>query len=308
MSCRTLCFFRLALLAWGITCYGVVNLNPAIAQDEPATTEIRDNSSKLANAFNAAKVDDLAAMFMPRGELIDEQGTVHKGQDAIKELLTKFFTKFPGTQMEIISDSIRLVGPVAIQEGTRFTTAKDGSNASVRFVAILTKTEQGWRIASIRDFADESIPAATPGELLQPLEWLVGDWINEGADARVKISYKWSEDNNFIIGDTVVTNNDQSIMKSSQRIGWDPILGKPRSWVFDSDGGFAEATWTQTEAGWVVQSSAVMPDGLTGSANVTITLGENGRYVMSGKNRLIGNSQEPDYEITVVKHPPAVGK
>jgi uncharacterized protein (TIGR02246 family) len=308
MSCRTLCFFRLALLAWGITCYGVVNLNPAIAQDEPATTEIRDNSSKLASAFNAAKVDDLAAMFMPRGELIDEQGTVHKGQDAIKELLTKFFTKFPGTQMEIISDSIRLVGPVAIQEGTRFTTAKDGSNASVRFVAILTKTEQGWRIASIRDFADESIPAATPGELLQPLEWLVGDWINEGADARVKISYKWSEDNNFIIGDIVVTNNDQSIMKSSQRIGWDPILGKPRSWVFDSDGGFAEATWTQTEAGWVVQSSAVMPDGLTGSANVTITLGENGRYVMSGKNRLIGNSQEPDYEITVVKHPPAVGK
>lgn len=308
MSCRTLCFFRMALFAWGIICYCIVSSNPAIAQDEPATTEIRDNSSKLANAFNAAKVDDLAAMFMPKGELIDEQGTVHKGHDAIKDLLTKFFAKFPGTQMEIISDSIRLVGPVAIQEGTRFTTAKDGTNASVRFVAILTKTDQGWRIASIRDFADESIPAATPGELLQPLGWLVGDWINEGTDARVKISYKWSEDNNFIVGDIVVTRNDQSIMKSSQRIGWDPILGKPRSWIFDSDGGFAEATWTETEAGWVVQSNAVMPDGLTGSASVTITLGENGRYVMSGKNRLIGNSQEPDYEITVVKHPPAVGK
>ncbi|MCY2976210.1 MAG: nuclear transport factor 2 family protein [Planctomycetota bacterium] len=308
MSCRTLCFFRMALFTWGITCYSVISLNLAIAQDEPATTEIRDNSSKLAIAFNSAKVDDITAMFMPKGELTDEQGTVHKGHDAIKDLLTKFFAKFPGTQMEIISDSIRLVGPVAIQEGTRFTTAKDGSNASVRFVAILTKTDQGWRIASIRDFADESIPAATPGELLQPLEWLVGDWINEGTDARVKISYKWSEDNNFIVGDILVTKNDQSIMKSTQRIGWDPILGKPRSWIFDSDGGFAEATWTETEAGWVVQSSAVMPDGLTGSASVTITLGENGRYVMSGKNRLIGNSQEPDYEITVVKHPPAVGK
>ena len=308
MSCRTLCFFRMALFTWGITCYSVVSLNLAIAQDEPATTEIRDNSSKLASAFNSAKVDDITAMFMPKGELTDEQGTVHKGHEAIKDLLTKFFAKFPGTQMEIISDSIRLVGPVAIQEGTRFTTAKDGSNASVRFVAILTKTDQGWRIASIRDFADESIPAATPGELLQPLEWLVGDWINEGTDARVKISYKWSEDNNFIVGDILVTRNDQSIMKSTQRIGWDPILGKPRSWIFDSDGGFAEATWTETEAGWVVQSSAVMPDGLTGSASVTITLGENGRYVMSGKNRLIGNSQEPDYEITVVKHPPAVGK
>jgi uncharacterized protein (TIGR02246 family) len=298
----------MALFAWGVACYSLVSLSPTIAQDEPAATEIRENSLKLASAFNAAKVDDITAMFMPKGELIDEQGTVHKGHDAIKDLLTKFFAKFPGTQMEIISDSIRLVGPIAIQEGTRFTSAKDGSNASVKFVAVLTKSDQGWKIASIRDFPDESIPAVTPGELLQPLAWLIGDWINEGTDARVKISYKWSEDNNFILGDIVVTRNDQSIMKSSQRIGWDPILGKPRSWIFDSDGGFAEATWTETAAGWVVQSTAVMPDGLTGSANVTITLGENGRYVMSGTNRLIGNSQEPDYEITVVKHPPAVGK
>ncbi len=281
---------------------------PATAQEVPGTAEIQKITLNLTNAFNGAKVDDLAAMFLADGELVDEQGTVHKGQDAIRDLLKKFFAKFPGTQMEIVVASIRLAGPVAIQEGTRFTSSKDGSNASVRFVSVLSKTDKGWRIASLSDFADESAPDANPGEFLQPLDWLIGDWINEGADARVKISYKWSEDNNFIVGDIVVNKNDQSVMKSSQRIGWDPRLGKPRSWTFDSDGGFAEATWTDTEAGWVVQSTAVMPDGLTGSANVTITIGENGRYVMSGTNRLVGNSQEPDYEITVVKKPPAVGK
>jgi uncharacterized protein (TIGR02246 family) len=278
------------------------------AQEAPGTAEVQKNLLNLVSAFNSEKVDDCAAMFLPEGELIDEQGTVYKGQDAIKDLFKNFFAKFPGTQMEVLVDSIRLVGPVAIQEGTRFTSSKDGSNASVRFVTVLSKTDKGWKIASIRDFADGSASAVSPGELLKPLDWLIGDWINEGTDARVKISYKWSEDNNFIAGDIVVHKNDQSVMKSSQRIGWDPRLGKPRSWTFDSDGGFAEATWTDTEAGWVVQSTAVTPDGLTGSANVTITIGQNGRYVMSGKNRLIGNSQEPDYEITVVKKPPTVGK
>ncbi len=284
------------------------NAQAASAQGVPGTVEIQKITLDLTNAFNSAKVDDLAAMFLADGELIDEGGTVYKGQEAIKDLLKKFFAKFPGTQMEIVVDSIRLVGPVAIQEGTRFTSSKDGSNASVRFVSVLSKTDKGWKIASLSDFADESAADTNPGEFLQPLNWLIGDWINEGTDARVKISYQWSEDNNFIVGDIIVNKNDQSVMKSSQRIGWDPRLNKPRSWTFDSDGGFAESTWTETEEGWVVQSTAVMPDGLTGSANVTITLGENGRYVMSGRNRLVGNSQEPDYEITVVKKPPAVGK
>lgn len=284
------------------------NAQAASAQGVPGTVEIQKITLDLTNAFNSAKVDDLAAMFLADGELIDEGGTVYKGTEAIKDLLKKFFAKFPGTQMEIVVDSIRLVGPVAIQEGTRFTSSKDGSNASVRFVSVLSKTDKGWKIASLSDFADESAADTNPGEFLQPLNWLIGDWINEGTDARVKISYKWSEDNNFIVGDIIVNKNDQSVMKSSQRIGWDPRLNKPRSWTFDSDGGFAESTWTETEEGWVVQSTAVMPDGLTGSANVTITLGENGRYVMSGRNRLVGNSQEPDYDITVVKKPPAVGK
>ncbi len=304
MICRMRWFLGVAVLA----CCNAMFSASVSAQEEPGTAEIQKNMVILANAFNSEKVDDLAAMFLPEGELIDEQGTVYKGQDAIKELLKNFFAKFPGTQMEVLVDSTRLVGPVAIQEGTRFTTSKDGSNASVRFVSVMLKSDKGWKIASIRDFADESAPDVSPGELLKPLDWLIGDWINEGTDARVNISYKWSDDNNFILGDIVVNRNDQSVMKSTQRIGWDPRLGKPRSWTFDSDGGFAEATWTDTEAGWVVQSTAVMPDGLTGSANVTIAIGENGRYVMSGKNRLIGNSQEPDYEITVVKKPPAVGK
>jgi hypothetical protein len=203
-------------------------------------------------------------------------------------------------------ESVRVLGTIAIQEGRRITTVKEGNTSTVRYTCVLAKTDQGWRIASLRDIGDES--PTTPGELLKPLAWLVGEWINEGADAQVKISYRWSEDKNYILGEISVTKSDQVVMKSSQRIGWDALLGAPRSWNFDSDGGFAEGTWTQVEDVWVVRSSAVMPDGSTGSAIVKITNGEKGRYMMTGTNRIIGNVMEDDFQVTVVKLPPAVGK
>jgi uncharacterized protein (TIGR02246 family) len=303
MKCRSVfMLFAVTASMWFASTF----VSFADGQEDPAAVEIRKDWEKLTSAFSGGKADEVAAMFLAKGELLDEQGTVYQGQKEIKELLTVFFMKFPGTQMKNEIESIRVLGTIAIQEGVRITTAKDGTVATIRYTSVLAKTDQGWRIASLRDFGDESAP--TPGELLKPLAWLVGDWINEGADARVKISYKWSEDKNFILGEISVTKSDQVVMNSSQRIGWDALLGTPRSWTFDSDGGFAGATWTQVGDEWIVRSSAVMPDGLTGSAILKITSGENGRFVMTGTNRIIGNVMEEDYQVTIAKQPPAVGK
>ena len=278
----------------------------AFGQTEPEVTEVRNNSEKLFTAFANGKTDEIVSMFLPQGEIIDEAGTVYRGQQEIKELVNAFFKKFPGSQVKNEIESIRIVGAVAILDGRRVTTAKDGSTSEIRYIGVLSKTSQGWRIASLRDFGDDTLP--TPGQLLTPLSWMIGEWMNEGADARVKISYRWSEDKNFILGEISVTKEDKVVMKSSQRIGWDALHGTPRSWTFDSDGGFAEATWTQVDDTWVVRSSAVMPDGLTGSAILKISGIENGRYVMTGTNRIIGNAMEDDYQIKVVKLPPAAGK
>jgi uncharacterized protein (TIGR02246 family) len=297
-------FLRLVAMAcmWLAPMIGSI----AFAQEDPAAAEIRKESDKLTAAFSSGKADEVAAMFLAKGELIDEAGTVYQGQPEIKALVTAFVEKFPGTQMTNEIESIRVLGTIAIQEGRRVTTAKDGTVAAMRYTSVLAKTDQGWRIASLRDFGDES--PTTPGELLAPLAWLIGDWINEGSDARVKLSYRWSEDMNFILGEILVMKSDKVVMKSSQRIGWDALLGTPRSWTFDSDGGFTESTWTQVDDSWTVRSSAVMPDGLTGSAILKITNAEPGRYTMTGTNRIIGNAMEEDYQITVVKLPPTAGK
>jgi uncharacterized protein (TIGR02246 family) len=303
MSYRSRCFFQvIAFLGCSALFFPF-----AVGQtEEPGVSEIRAESTKLTAAFNGGKADDVAALFLPKAELIDESGNAYQGQAAIRDLIATFFEKFPGTQMETAIESIRMIGPVSIEEGTRFTTSKDGTSATIRYVKVLARVDQGWRIASIRDYAEESIP--TPGELLKPLDWLIGDWINEGADARVKLAYRWSEDGNFILAEISVTKNDNTIVKTTQRIGWDPLLAKPRSWTFDSDGGFSEATWTQVDNAWLLRSSAVLPDGQTGSANLTLTPDSDGRFVMTGTNRVVGDNLEVDFEIAVVKQPPAASK
>jgi hypothetical protein len=46
-----------------------------------------------------------------------------------------------------------------------------------------------------------------------------------------------------------------------QIIGWDASKKQIRSWTFDSEGGFAEATWTQKGKQWFVHNKGVLADG-----------------------------------------------
>src|SRR5262245_29430406 len=216
---------------------------PASSQDAAVTDAIRKRAEQLVGAFNAGKADDVVAGFLPNGELIDENGVVNKGSQQIKDVLTAFFKQFPGAKLALNIESIRLVGPVAIEEGTRTMTTADGAEKSrFRYIAVWAKTDKAWQLASFRDFADD--PAPTASDELQAIAWLVGDWVNEGADGKVAISYRWSDDKNFLLGDFEMKSPDGSPRKSTQRIGWDPSIGKIRSWLFDADGGFAEGNWT----------------------------------------------------------------
>jgi uncharacterized protein (TIGR02246 family) len=282
-------------------------LPTARGQDDPAIAAVRDSTAQLAKAFNAGKVDELTAMFLPKGELIDEDGNVFQGQQEIKELLAKFFSKYPRAKVTLDVESIRLVGPVAIEEGTRTATTSDGTGkARVRYIAIRVKTNSGWQIASLRDFTDDD--ASTPHERLEPLAWLVGDWVNEGADASVRISYRWSEDKNFLLGEFQISPDGKPATKSSQRIGWDPLAGRIRSWLFDADGGFAEGFWTIVDDEVVIKSSSVNPDGESASATLTLTQVDASHYSIKGTERIVGDEREPDFDITVARRPPAAGK
>ena len=299
-------FFLLSVAALGIL-LAAGTARAADSPDDAAIAAVRKSGEQVVAAFNAGKVDELAGMFLPKGELIDEEGTVYQGTKEIKDLLSAFFKQYAGAKLALNVESIRPFGTLAIDEGTRTMTMADGAAKShFRYIAIWTKADKGWQLASFRDFTDE--PAPTPHESLEPLAWLVGDWINEGADGKVAISYRWSDDKNFLLGEFQIDSADDSPRKSSQRIGWDPSVGKIRSWLFDSDGGFSEATWTVVDDDVVIKSSSVNPDGTTASATLIVTNKDKDHYSIDGTDRIVGDVLEDDFEITVTRRPPAANK
>jgi uncharacterized protein (TIGR02246 family) len=293
--------FTAVMLLFGLTAPS------AFAQVDAETAPIRTADEQFVKAFNAGKAEELAAMFLDKGELVDEHGTVHQGQQQIKDLLALFFAKFPGVKLALDVDSIRVIGPVAIEEGTRHTATNDETNRSqMRYITVRTKVGNNWPIVSLREISEE--PPATPHEHLQVLSWLVGDWINESSDAVVKISYRWSDDKNFLLGDFEITRHGSVVMKSTQRIAWDPLAGKFRSWMFDSDGGYADGNWTYIGDAWVVKSTAVMPDGHTGSATVTFKPKDANSFTMTGTDRIVGHARDDDFNVTVTRPAPVPGK
>jgi uncharacterized protein (TIGR02246 family) len=315
---------------------------PTAPNPEAATFEAL--AAGFQQLFNEGKAAELAAHFLPDGELIDDEGNLYRGRDELQDLFERFFATFPGAKLSLHVDSLRMIGPrLAIEEGTRVVTVDqravnasgpaDGNvitaaattnvpggdaapaaaadttpaytkpvEARLRYVCVWSKPEDKWQVASVREFADD--PPPTPHELLQPLAWLVGDWVSEGGDSVVRISYRWSDDGNFLLGDYKVTANGQTSMDSVQRIGWDPLRQQVRSWLFDSDGGYGEGEWTAFEDGYLIRSSAVMPDGSTGSANIEARKISDSQFVMTGTNRIVAGEPVEEFEIKVSKQPP----
>jgi len=296
---------RWCFLASIILAAGGVSHWPAVAADPTAVAAITAAADAFVKDFNAGKAEAVAAHFVPQGELIDEAGRVYQGQQELQDLFRQYFDRFPGATLELSIDSVRPLGDsLAIQEGTRRLTSKEGAQARVRHITVIAKVDGQWRIASTRELKDEPPPA--PGDRLAPLAWLVGDWTSEGPDLAVQISYRWDEDGNFLIGQFRSFRNGTPVLKSSQRIGWDPRTGQIRSWLFDADGGFAEGTWTLVGDAWVIKSEAVLPEGLVGSATLTLTPKNKNQFLMRGTERIVGDSREDDFELTITRAPPKV--
>jgi uncharacterized protein (TIGR02246 family) len=286
------------------TCLGVT-LHGA---DNSADQAIRESTREFVEAFNAGKARDLAELFHPQGEYVDEEGNVYRGREEVGKLLGDFFAAFPEAEGTIEIASIRTLTPtLAIEEGSRSVTAANTqAPAFHRYLAVRVLSEGKWRYASYREYDDT--PPPTAHDYLRPLAWLEGEWLSEGSEAAVKITYRWSEDGNFLLGEFEIRAAGEVVLKTSQRIGWDPVAGRVRSWLFDSDGGFGEGQWAQVEDAWVIKSVAVLPTGDSGSATITITPVGAHQFRMRGTDRIVGSERVPDFDVEVTRHPPAAAQ
>jgi uncharacterized protein (TIGR02246 family) len=265
---------------------------------------VRGNSKAVVDAFNRGDAEGLAALFCPEAELVDDAGNVHTGREEIAAIYTRFVERFPGAKMQLDIDSLHFAAPsIAIEDGTRTVVTGDQSeSATNRYTMVHVKRDDGWVIASARELPED--PPPTPHDRLEPLAWMVGDWVDQESDLAIAISCRWAESENFLLLDFDAKVQGKSAMKSTQRIGWDPLTSRIRSWVFDSDGGYGHGDWVQIDDSWVIKSTAVLPDGLTGSATIVLRPDGEDTFVMSGFDRVLGNALESDFEAIIVRKPP----
>jgi hypothetical protein len=120
----------------------------------------------------------------------------------------------------------------------------------------------------------------------------------------ISISCRWAKSESFLLVDFIARDGGETVMESQQRIGWDPLLAGVRSWVFDADGGYGQGRWTQVDGNWIIKSTAVLPNGTTGSATIFFEPVSQHKFIMKGFDRVLGDELEPDFEAVIVRKPP----
>jgi uncharacterized protein (TIGR02246 family) len=276
---------------------------PAAGDHSADETAIRANIEQFEKAYNAHDAKAVAALFTPDGQIEDKDGDIAEGREAIEKTFAGIFADAPQKRIDVFVEDIRFIGAdLAAETGsTKETPAPNEPPEYDRYTVLHVKRDGKWQMALARD---EEGPADSAHEQLQPLAWLVGDWVDDGGSTVVASSCRWSEDGNFLLQEFKLKVNGRDEMTVSQRIGWDPAAKCVRSWVFDSEGGFGQSTWTRDDDGWLIKANFVRPDGTTASATNHLEQDGGDAYVWRSTDRVVaGELQEPT-EVKVVRKPP----
>ena len=113
----------------------------------------------------------------------------------------------------------------------------------------------------------------------------------QGEAGAVHSSCQWAGESAFLVHRWRTSSVGATPLEGITVVGWDPVAEQVCSWVFDTDGGFADATWSRAGDAWYAKTSHVLPDGRRG-ASITI-------YRKAGDDALAWQrvSQELDGEI-----------
>jgi uncharacterized protein (TIGR02246 family) len=273
---------------------------PGPSADEQA---IRAVDEAFVRSYNQRDSKALAALFTEDAEAIEAEGERLQGRDRIERRLAETFAASPGVTIALEIASIRFLSPdVAKEEGRTIVRPTKDSRLAQPYTVLYAKRSGRWLISSVHEEAD---PLVRPHDRLKDLEWMIGDWIDEGSDAEVRVNCRWSEDGNFLLRSFTVKQQGKPVMTVSQRIGWDPLARRIRSWEFDSEGGFGEGTWSRDGETWVVKHTGARPEGIAASST-NIMIRERPDLVRwSSTERVIGEESIPGSQAYVmVRVPP----
>lgn len=299
---------RIASTILGSCLLALVLCAGALSDDKPPdkNSELAEKTLvSLAAAINARDSTAIGKLFTPTGEFIDGDGNVFQGRDAIAGEFAALFEVNPRTSMTLAANDIREISPgiLSVDGAAGISLSEASEPEDVEFTALVVKQADGsWLLASIRSLGEERLDS--PHARLKQLAWMIGEWVDESEESTMHTTSRWSDDGHFIVTNFSVSVAGRNVMTGTQRIGWDGSLDAFKSWVFDSEGGFAEGTWTELDGLWIVKSTGVRPDGATCSATQTYEPGGADSYVFSVTDRIIDGESQDDFTAKVVRKPP----
>ncbi len=280
---------------------------PAERKRSPDEGAIEKVDESFIRAYEAGDAKAVAEHFTTDAEYVDETGAVLEGRAAIEASLKEFFAECPGCRLQIHPESIRTIGPgVVVQDGaTLITRGEESTPAECRYTTVYVKVEDKWLIASVRDNAPRNLREHSVH--LQQLNWLIGDWIDEGDDSIINFSCEAVDNGNFLVRKFTIVIGGEESMSGTQRIGWDPLTGKLRTWIFDSEGAYGEGLWHHDEENdrWVLKTTGVTADGETASSTSLYTFVNEHTMTWQSVDHEVAGVQQPDSDIiTIVRHSP----
>jgi uncharacterized protein (TIGR02246 family) len=216
---------------------------------------IRKLSAELTRALEKGDAKALAGLWTEEGEYVADDGTTVRGRPALEAAYAKLFAKSPHIKVEATVDSIRFVGrDSAIEEGVaRVRKGKGEESDTSRYSTLYVREDGRWRIALLREWPDE-------GASLRDLDWLVGTWVGKSGDIEVRSTYEWDENKVFLRARITIKEPDRTVT-ATETIAKNPRTGGLRSWLFGSDGGFGEASWSHDGKGWLLETTGVTAGG-----------------------------------------------
>ncbi len=246
---------------------------PDLAAAEAA---IRSAAAAYREALARGDAAAIRAAWTTDGDLVDGFGGVVPAGD-----LAEAGGQRAGEQRPVAAAGetrLRFITPdVALEDGTCEASVPGLSRPLAgSFTAIWVRQGDAWKLAGVRE---AERPVVADASSLDDLDWMVGDWElvpDEGIDSEdagsMEMTVRWDAARTFLIREARLTppaDSGEPVVQLQQRIGWDPAVGRIRSWSFSTDGSRNEATWFRDGRSWIVRGASVRPDGTqAGSTNI----------------------------------------
>ena len=280
MRCRNVLVVAI-LASLGSASDWVVAAEPDRKPDEQA---IRATAKQYVAALERGDAKVLAAFWTPDGTFIDEQGKSHPASELIAQEAKPAPSQTSRPKVTLTGSAIRFLTPdVAVEDGTSevsYPDVKGQAPVRGRFSVTWVKQQGKWRLASLTEMRSE--PASTAAQM-KDLDWMAGEW--SAKDAELEISARWNPNHTFLVRELKVSKDGQLKFTGTQRIGFDPATNRIKSWMFDSEGGQGEGTWSKQGNTWIVQAKGTLPDGKPTSSTT--------EYIYDGKNSFTWKSTGP---------------